>query len=379
MFAPTARIPRAAAPTLAIALAIVVGFAVAPADAEDGSHVTWSVQPSTPDGPDGRNEFDYQVAPGTTISDWVAVTNYSDHAVTFRVYGADATTDYTTGAFTLIGADHTSTDLGSWTSIDSHQAACGVEGTEADADCIAQLGTEITLEAGKLANIPFTITVPADATPGDHAAGIVASFRSPSTTADGSSVQVEQRVGTRIYLRVDGDLAPAVHVSGSVASYSGSVNPVGSGTGTIDFDITNTGNVMLDAVPKVTLTGPFGIGLGTATGDTIQNLVPRGTAHVSIDITGVAPLLLMNANISVAATPVGDTTSVLTDASARAWAVPWLAVIFVILLVGGTWGFIAHRNRSRRLLAEELADYADRVRAEAIPPHTPTEESEHSR
>lgn len=126
-----------------------------PAVAEGEAIVTWSVSPSTPGGPDGRTRFDFQAAPSSVISDWVAVTNDSAVVATFSVYAADATTDFDTAAFTLIGSDEESIGAGAWIALDA---------------------SEITLDPGERANIPFTMTVPQDATPGDHAAGIVAVY-----------------------------------------------------------------------------------------------------------------------------------------------------------------------------------------------------------
>jgi hypothetical protein len=362
------RTAPAARAALCLALAVLLGPATLlalPALADetpaDDAQVTWSVQPSTPAGPDGRTRFDFTVDPGTTISDWVSVANWSTHEVTFRVYAADATTDYETGAFTLIGADQASTDLGAWTSVDSAPSVCAA----GDTACLAGLGVTVTLAAGTSQDVPVTITVPQDATPGDHAAGIVASFRSEASDATGSAVQVEQRVGTRVYLRVSGDLGPAVGVSGLVAGYDGSVNPVGTGTGTVGFDLSNTGNVRLDAVPSVHLTGPFGLDLGTVTLDAVTDLVPGATTHVTAEVPGVPPLLLLAAEVTV--TPVvaeGDGTAAPVVRSARAWAVPWTLLVLLALVTAATAGTVAHRRRSRRLLADELVAYTERVRAE---------------
>ncbi len=363
----------AARPTFVVLAGALLGVLVLPAPAmaaDDEGAVTWGVQPSTPDGPDGRSAFDFQVAPGTTISDWVAVANYSSAPATFRVYAADATTDYDTGSFTLIGADQASTDMGSWTSVDSGVAACPDSNDADEATCAAGLGVPVTVDPGARANLPFTITVPADAAPGDHAAGIVAAFEQQVADASGSAVQVTQRVGTRIYLRVDGPLTAGLTVTGMVAEYGGSWNPLADGTGRVGFDVTNTGNVRLSANPQAHLSGPFGIDLGTVALDPIANLVPGGSAHVSAELPGVPPLLLLFAKVTVTPVPGdGDTAQAGLDlaavtASAVAWAVPWTALGVVVLVVGSTWFLVWWRRRSRRLLAAELADYTEQVRAE---------------
>ena len=56
--------------------------------------------------------------------------------------------------------------------------------------------------------VPFTLTVPADATPGDHAGGLVASIETPGTDPDGSAVTVDTRFGLPAYVQVAGPLTP---------------------------------------------------------------------------------------------------------------------------------------------------------------------------
>ncbi|TFC27365.1 DUF916 domain-containing protein [Cryobacterium sp. TMT1-3] len=365
----TTRVSALARLTAGLAAALLLASPTA-AFAEGENAVTWSVQPSTPQGPDDRPEFDYTVAPGATISDWVAISNFSSRPATFRVHAADATTDYTTAAFTLIGADQASVDAGAWTSVDSAAAVCADTNDAAERACAAGLGVTITLEPGSRADVPFTVTVPHDATPGDHAAGIVASFQSEAVDSTGSAVSVEQRVGTRIYLRVEGALLPKLALTGLVSGYDGSWNPFGGGTGRIGFDVANTGNMRLTATPAVHLTGPFGTDFGTVTLDPVTDVLPGGVAHVEALFADVPPLMLLFADITLAATPASGVAAaqdaapaVLTE-STVAWAVPWSLLGTIAVLGGGTGTWFWWRRRSRQLLGFELAAFAEQIRTE---------------
>ncbi|WP_375385427.1 hypothetical protein [uncultured Microbacterium sp.] len=355
--------------TRAIAVVALIGavggLAVQSAAADDGD-ITWGIHPSTPTGPDGRNEFSFQVAPGTAITDWVGVVNDSSVAATFRVYAADATTDYDTAAFTLIGSDQGSAGLGAWTSIDNGPAVCSDTNDAAETACAAALGVSVTLDPGASKNIPFTIVVPQDATPGDHSAGIVASY---ATTGggDGTTIRREDRVGTRIYLRVDGPLSPGIGVQGAVAGFDASLNPIGGGTARAGFDISNLGNSRVSVQPEVRLTGPFGIALGTVTLPPVQNIVPGGVAHVEAELPGTPPLLLVTANIALTAIPAGgiaaaDPLPASVTTSAVAWAVPWMLLLIVVVVIAAIALIVWRRRRSRQLLAEDLAAYADEIR-----------------
>lgn len=364
----------------AVVVAGAIGaFAVSPATAADGD-VTWGIQPSTPSGPDGRTAFSFQVAPGTTITDWVGVVNDSAAPATFRVYAADATTDYDTAAFTLIGSDQGSRDLGSWTAINGGPTTCADTNDAAEAACAAGLGVSVTVDPGATQNIPITITVPHDATPGDHSAGIVASYTTEAGSG-GASVRRENRVGTRIYLRVDGPLTPGLGVTGTVAGYEGTLNPVGAGAGFAGFDVTNTGNTRLTAQPELHFTGPFGIDFGTLALPAVTNIVPGGTAHVTGLMPGVAPLLLLFADIRV--TPLAgdglaaaDPLPAAASSSAVAWAVPWTLLGILTVVAGAIVLIVFLRRRSRERLAEDLVAYADQIRAEV---RTETPENEVAR
>ncbi|WP_427868913.1 hypothetical protein [Leucobacter luti] len=347
----------------------------------DPAAIEWGVLPSTPEGPDGRGEFSFQVAPGTVITDWVSVSNLGANPGSFRVYAADATVDYGTGAFTLIGSDRASRDLGSWTALDGAPSSCpppseapdggsaaGDDAArEAEAVCAAGLGVTVDLGPGERADIPFTISVPADAPPGDHAAGIVASFA--SEPAEGGIVRREDRVGTRVHVRVDGPLSPGIGIVGPVAGFDAAVNPFAGGTGRVAFEVANRGNTRVSALPSVRLSGPFGIELGTLQLPPIEDLVPGAVTRVSPEFPGVPPLLLLFAEITV--TPIPASGLAATDplpapatAEVTAWALPWPALLAVLVLALGIAATVWRRRYVRARLAEELASFADRIREE---------------
>ena len=138
--------------------------------------MTWSVKPAdTAQGRD-RPNYAYDLPPGGTVGDALYVANRSPQPITLTVYAADGflTED---GALDILAGGVASTDLGSWVQIET---------------------AELTLDSGASAEVPFTIAVPADASPGDYAAGVVASML---VTADNGTI-TERRLGSRVHLRV---------------------------------------------------------------------------------------------------------------------------------------------------------------------------------
>jgi hypothetical protein len=175
-----------------------------------------------------------------------------------------------------------------------------------------------------------------------------------------------QRVGARLYVRVDGPLTPALTMSGAVISYLGTWNPFGRGTARIGFDLTDTGNTRLSARPAIQVTGPFGIKLAEADLELVENLMPGGTAHVTADLTGVAPLFLLFGHFQV--TPVGAQGAVGNDdlpgalsAGASVLAIPWAALALIVLVVGGCFGILLQRRRFHRRWTQDMAALAQEL------------------
>jgi len=207
---------------------------------------------------------------------------------------------------------------------------------------------------GKVVQVPFTVTVPGNATPGDYVGGILTSLTQPSST---ETINVERRLGIRIKLRVGGDLKPALSVEDLAATYHG-------GTATVSYTIHNTGNTSLSATQAVRVEGPFStFGADAAKIAATPELLPGETWKVSVPVNGLAPAIDLAATVTL--------TPVVTDASGSTSALPavrktthfaafsgpliLLIVVVIALIVAAV--LLARRNRARRKAREE-----DRVR-----------------
>lgn len=282
-----------AAVVLSLALALVgigaVAAPVGPLQQAEGD-ITWSVQPAnTVNGT--RTQFEYSTDPGTQVVDYVVVANRGETAAEFSIYATDATNDVETGAFGLLPSNEPPTDLGSWITMDVES---------------------VTLAPGQESTIPFNLLIPSDATPGDHVAGIIASI---TTTADndGTTVNLEQRVGARVYLRVSGDVAASAEISGISANFTPELNPFAFGRLTLDYSVRNTGNVRMDVLQEVQITGPFGIPLAEITPQPIVDLLPRQSVRVAADVPQIAALFLAFSTITVVPGPLGSADAPAAD------------------------------------------------------------------
>ncbi|WP_448059557.1 WxL protein peptidoglycan domain-containing protein [Cellulomonas hominis] len=300
---------------LLVALAATV-LATAPTATAADDTLTWSVRPVATDGAEQRANFAYEADPGEVLTDGFAITNYGDETLVLRVYAADAFTT-SSGQLDLLPAGEASTDLGRW-------VALGQD--------------EVTVAPGAVVEVPFTVTVPADARPGDHTGGIVTSF---VTTQAGTTVSLDRRLGSRMHLRVSGELTPALTVSEPVVTYHQSANPFGASTATVRYTVTNTGNARLTATEQVTVSGVGGVATATAPDGTLPELLPGGSLDREVQVAGVWPLVRAAAEVTLLpeAVGIGGGTVAPVAAAGSVWAVPWaLLAVVALVVVASVWG-----------------------------------------
>lgn len=206
--------PLSVSRALAVAVALVVtGVAPAtPVSADDSG--AWTVAPSAGGGTrpakDGRPYFYAEGTPGSVLEDTVTVTNPGPKPRTVKLSGADA--DNTrSGAFSLERGR--AKDTGSW---------------------ITFAEREVKVPPRTRAEVPFSVSIPESAVPGDHPGAIVA--------REGG-----RDAGVRVHLRVSGPTLSAL-----------TVERVRTGGGRISYDVVNRGNTVLTPRLAVHAEGLFG-------------------------------------------------------------------------------------------------------------------------
>lgn len=320
--------------SLAVVLAVLASLGIptlafsAEADELDGS-VTWGVRPA-PSADHGaeRANYYYEVEPGDVIEDALIVSNYNEGDIDLLVYAADAFTT-TDGALDLLTRGEQSIGVGTWT---------------------ASARSALTVPAGGSSEVPFTVTVPANATPGDHAGGIVTSLVG---TQSAQGITVDRRLGSRIHIRIAGELAPAIAIEDLGLSYHGTLNPFGAGSAQAGFSLVNTGNVRLSGEQTVVVSGPFGIGSWSQT-ISVAELLPGDRKTFDVRLDGVLPLLWLGAEVSLVPQMEGGQTGIAVQTvaeSAGTVAIPWS--LLVLLAAIALLAFLLIRGRRRRKAAED--------------------------
>ncbi|WP_340698294.1 WxL protein peptidoglycan domain-containing protein [Cellulosimicrobium funkei] len=319
--------------------------------------VQWGVRPGdTAQGVD-RPNFAYSLAPGGSLRDSLVVSNHGDTPLALAVYAADGflTDD---GTLDLLPAGEESTALGSWIALDQ---------------------AEVEIPPQERVEVPFTVTVPDDATPGDYAAGVVSSL--VVVAEDG--VTTDRRLGSRVHLRVQGELAPALAVDEVRLAYDGTLNPFAPGSATVTFTVTNEGNARVAPATAVRVSGPFGLGATSATDVDVPELLPGSSVERTVEVDGVWPLGREVATLTVGGEvvplpgTVPDPEVVVPGvvATTATWAVPWVALgllVLVALLV--VWRVRARRRartaQQRAVDAAVTAALAERAAGGADEPTT---------
>jgi hypothetical protein len=221
----------------------------------------WSLSPAAGHG--ARAYIRYSVADNETLLDAVTLANPTVQSITFALYPAHAFNEPVGGAFALGLKNTAKVGAAAW---------------------IKLAVSHLTVPAGTSAQIPFTIHVPKNATPGDVTAGIVALDTQVTNSPSGGQVAlgVEHAVGVRVYLKVAGPRRAALAVRNVQVRRSG-VKPVliGGGKATISYNVVNTGNTRLDAVSNVKVINEWGHVVHRFPAVTLRTLLPGANVHLT--------------------------------------------------------------------------------------------------
>jgi hypothetical protein len=289
---------------------ILATLAAAPAHADDTDGISGA--PADATGSDDRSRLSYQASPGQHIDDFYVVRNTGSTDQVLVLFATDAfNTD--DGSYGLLDTDATPVDGGTWVTF-----AGGVP------------KLSIPLAPGGSQLVPFAVDVPADAAPGDHAAGMVISTQSANGT-----ILVDRRVATRLYVRVPGDLQPALTISSISTAYEAKPNPF-AGDLTVTYTVKNSGNVALGASVIVGTKALFGIEAATSVRTEMSEILPGNTRTFSQVLTGVGqwgylnPYVQMAPSVDPDAMNPGPLNEVARDTSI--FITPWWLIVIVLLV-----------------------------------------------
>jgi hypothetical protein len=287
---------------------------------------SWAIAPGDGTQAAGqRPNLSYELPPGGSVDDFVTLFNFSNVPLTFAVYATDAFNN-DDGSFNLLAGAEEPTDVGSWVTL------------PIDA---------VTVPAGKQASFPISIHVPVDARPGDHVGAVLASSTAFGTGPENAVITLDRRTGTRLYVRVAGELHPELGVENLETSYAAAANPVG-GSAEVSYTIANRGNVRLAGTHQVSVAGPFGLLRASLEEEAIPELLPGESMEVTRTIDDAPATGVLIADVDVQPeSPAGGDELEPSGSSSSMVALPYTLLALVLILILGTFAYRAykrHRN-----------------------------------
>ncbi len=219
-----------------------------------------------------------------TLNDAIIVSNPGTVPVKLLVYAVDATTGQQSG-IDYLTQTAPQTDVGSWVTL----------GT-----------TTVDLEPNKQLTIPFKVTIPKDALPGQHLGGIAAQLVNDATPATTYANQSNANMGVKTVTRTL--TAVQINVGGTADISSLAISGIQiidfNGLPTLSLRLQNTGTGLLQPKGVVTLTDSTGkVVMNTPV--TLNSILPRNSidypvnvdlpvsgtykVHTSLDFGGTAP------------------------------------------------------------------------------------------
>ncbi|MDR6198796.1 hypothetical protein QE374_000705 [Microbacterium sp. SORGH_AS428] len=329
---------RASVAVLVVVVCAVLAITATPVPARADDTESIAGAPCADDGTvDGRSRFSYEAAPGQQVSDCYTVANTGSTVQRVSVYATDAF-NTESGDFALLDADAAPSDAGSWVVLEDGSTRMQFE-----------------LAPGQSRPVRFTMTVPADAGPGDHAGGLLVSAQTPS-----DQILVDRRVGTRLYVRVPGELQSLLNITGMTATYNPALNPF-EGSTAVTLTVTNQGNVALAPTLVLVVKSFFGTELTDRRLENLDELLPGASRTVTYDIGPVGQYVFVEAAASLYSR--GDASGASEqappapqiDRSAGAWALPWVLIAALLLAAIVVLFTRWRRRRDEKRAAEWIA------------------------
>jgi hypothetical protein len=309
---------RAAAATLGTALLAVTLSAmgaVPPAAAVDDGSI--GIRPGHE-----ADFFHLTAAPGSTSTATAVLSNHTARAVTLLTYPVDAVNS--TEGFAMADRAAERAGVGRWVELASG---------------------EVTVPAKSEVKIPLTIRVPDDATPGEYAGAVI--IQSPpvngaTTTVGGDTavrLDVVQRQGVRIYLKVDGTTTTSLTHGDLTWQKDGDAL-------VFHLDLTNTGTTILRPSADLEL-ALWGADARRVRFRAPEQLLPGSTASLTASVADAPPIGAGEA-VATVDSPAGTqrATTSLAFAPGELVAVAVLAVAAVLAGLAIRWTRRARASRS---------------------------------
>lgn len=265
--------------------------------------------------------------PGKVITGSTVVTNLGDESLKVRSEFQDFIVEEETGAPILVEPESSIWAMSLWISAPTDTR-------------------EFTLEPNESKEVTFTITIPANATPGGHYAMVL--FTPVIVKESVAGPLVEHKVGNIIKLTVSGDIRESAEITEFSAPFLSEYGPIA-----LKLKILNNGNT------HITSSGTI----------IIKNMLGKKVAEWELKPANIFPSTVRTFNTewsgkwrfglySAEAMIEYGSQNEMISSTVNFWVIPWkilaAVVVFILLLI--IWGRIINRRKKERYQAPPMAE-----------------------
>lgn len=211
---------------------------------------------------------------------------------------------------------------------------------------------ELIIGAEQTVELPLTITLPENASPGGHFAAIMISTKPPAGESGKTQVQTAQTISSLFFMRVTGD----VKEDSVIRSFRTSSYFLSKPEATFEIRIENKGNVHVQPQGEIKIYNMWGQERGTIPVNQqtlFGNVLPNSVRKFAFTWSSEWSISDMGRYTAVATLAYGVDTRQFLTADTAFWIIPWKFLLLVTVVVGGFIALIswAIKLYVRRMLA----------------------------
>jgi len=286
--------------------------------------------------------FELNVNPGDSWSSSIRVvnTNAAPLQVNAQVMGFQAADDLGHGSFIQLSQLAGNSDaLANWITVTS---------------------AGVTIPSDGAADVPFSVSVPPNASPGGHYAAILIGTGAPTAQAGESQVGVSSFISALIFVRVSGNVVESAQIHAFSTDKSLYQTP------DVHFaiNIQNTGNAHIRPVGMVQIYNAFGKLRGqisiNGTG-TLGYVLPSSTREFDVEWQGQPSLLDIGPYTAVLSLAYGENTTKSITQTIGFWILPigQLFEVGLSIIIAALVCIYILKRIIRSMLANEIKKYGD--------------------
>ncbi len=250
--------------------------------------------------------YDFTIKPGDNVQDIIKIKNVGPNPTTYYPEVLDFKSNDTDGTpiFLKSGEDSGTYSLAKWISFTKESVTVNPNASEA---------------------FNFNVTVPANAEPGGHYAGILFSTEPGKTTGTGLSLAT--KVGSLVLVRVAGSAKEAA----SIKSFTTDKQSYESAKVKFNLLLTNSGNVHIQPKGIVTIRNIFG---GTVAAVDVNQIGAKilPTSDRKFAVNWEDPGFKVGYYTATAVLTYGNPAQTMT-AQVSFWVLPWKTLLIALALI----------------------------------------------